>query len=119
MYPSLMLLIRATSDSMFLFFQIYNTGQKVVVHRHEGHIQSRVVYYLMNIHIMPRSIYLTRHGESELNLQVSSGDRYCVSGADGNVVRFPLKYNRISGATPAMNDNALFRHTRADFKTTT
>ncbi|XP_028969147.1 6-phosphofructo-2-kinase/fructose-2,6-bisphosphatase [Galendromus occidentalis] len=48
---------------------VYNTGQKVVVHRHEGHIQSRVVYYLMNIHIMPRSIYLTRHGESELNLQ--------------------------------------------------
>ncbi|OQR78815.1 6-phosphofructo-2-kinase/fructose-2 [Tropilaelaps mercedesae] len=53
----------------YSFLKIYNTGQKVVVHRHEGHIQSRVVYYLMNIHIMPRSIYLTRHGESELNLQ--------------------------------------------------
>ncbi|XP_022693467.1 6-phosphofructo-2-kinase/fructose-2,6-bisphosphatase-like isoform X5 [Varroa jacobsoni] len=53
----------------YSFLKIFNTGQKVVVYRHEGHIQSRVVYYLMNIHIMPRSIYLTRHGESELNLQ--------------------------------------------------
>lgn len=25
-----------------------------------GHIQSRVVYFLMNIHVLPRTIYLTR-----------------------------------------------------------
>ncbi|XP_037554330.1 6-phosphofructo-2-kinase/fructose-2,6-bisphosphatase-like isoform X4 [Dermacentor silvarum] len=56
-------------EKQYSFMKIFNTGQKVVVHRHEGHIQSRVVYYLMNIHIMPRSIYLTRHGESVLNLQ--------------------------------------------------
>ncbi|XP_040355829.1 6-phosphofructo-2-kinase/fructose-2,6-bisphosphatase isoform X5 [Ixodes scapularis] len=56
-------------EKQYSFMKIFNTGQKVVVHRHEGHIQSRVVYYLMNIHIMPRSIYLTRHGESTLNLQ--------------------------------------------------
>ena len=30
------------------------------MHKHEGHIQSRIVYYLMNIHITPRTIYLTR-----------------------------------------------------------
>lgn len=42
------------------FLKIYNTGEKVVVHKHEGHIQSRIVYYLMNIHITPRTIYLTR-----------------------------------------------------------
>ena len=24
-----------------------------------GHVQSRVVYYLMNIHILPKTIYLT------------------------------------------------------------
>lgn len=42
------------------YMKIYNTGEKVVVHKHEGHIQSRIVYYLMNIHITPRTIYLTR-----------------------------------------------------------
>lgn len=50
------------------FMKVFNAGEKVLVHRHEGHIQSRVVYYLMNIHIIPRSIYLTRHGESVFNL---------------------------------------------------
>lgn len=50
------------------FMKIYNTGEKVLVYKHEGHIQSRIVYYLMNIHIVPRTIYLTRHGESSMNI---------------------------------------------------
>lgn len=56
-------------ESHLSFMKIYNTGKKVVVYNNEGHLQSRVVYYLMNIHITPRTIYLTRHGESEHNLQ--------------------------------------------------
>lgn len=51
------------------FLKIYNTGEKVLVHKHEGHIQARIVYYLMNIHITPRTIYLARHGESIMNLK--------------------------------------------------
>lgn len=49
-----------TKEAGLSFMKIYNTGEKVVVHKHEGHIQSRIVYYLMNIHIVPRTIYLTR-----------------------------------------------------------
>lgn len=48
------------SENHVSFMKIYNTGQKVVVHKHEGHVQARIVYYLMNIHITPRTIYLTR-----------------------------------------------------------
>lgn len=47
-------------EATYSFMTIYNTGEKILVHKHEGHIQSRIVYYLMNIHITPRSIYLTR-----------------------------------------------------------
>lgn len=47
-------------ESNISFLKIYNTGEKVLVHKHEGHIQSRIVYYLMNIHITPRTIYLAR-----------------------------------------------------------
>lgn len=47
-------------EKQLSYMKIYNTGEKVVVHKHEGHIQSRIVYYLMNIHITPRTIYLTR-----------------------------------------------------------
>ncbi|XP_053656077.2 6-phosphofructo-2-kinase/fructose-2,6-bisphosphatase isoform X3 [Cherax quadricarinatus] len=49
------------------FMKVYNTGEKVVVHKHEGHIQARIVYYLMNTHVTPRTIYLARHGESTHN----------------------------------------------------
>ena len=46
-----------------------DVGLRFLVNRVLDHIQSRIVYYLMNIHITPRSIYLCRHGESELNIQ--------------------------------------------------
>ena len=35
-------------ETHYSFIKIFNAGEKVLVHRHEGHIQSRVVYYLMN-----------------------------------------------------------------------
>ena len=46
----------------FSFLKIFNAGEKVVVHKHEGHIQSRIIYYLMNVKLTKRTIYLTRHG---------------------------------------------------------
>ena len=60
-------------EAHYSYMQIFKAGEKVLVHRSEGHIQSRVVYYLMNIHITPRSIYLTRHGESIYNLESRIG----------------------------------------------
>lgn len=62
-------LLDEETEKHLSYMKIYNTGEKVVVHKHEGHIQSRIVYYLMNIHITPRTIYLTRHGESDHNLR--------------------------------------------------
>jgi len=56
-------------ESDYSFMKIFNCGKKVLVHKHEGHIQSRIVYYLMNIHIVPRTIYLCRHGQSVYNSQ--------------------------------------------------
>lgn len=53
-------LLDEENEKSISFMKIFNTGEKVVVHKHEGHIQSRIVYYLMNIHITPRTIYLTR-----------------------------------------------------------
>lgn len=53
----------------YSYVKICNTGEKIIIHKHEGHIQSRIVYFLMNIHITKRTIYLTRHGESEHNLK--------------------------------------------------
>ena len=33
------------------FLKIFNCGKKVSVYQHEGHIQSRIVYFLMNLHL--------------------------------------------------------------------
>eukprot|EP00794_Sanderia_malayensis_P006166 gene6166-6877_t len=51
------------------YIKIINVGQKFLVNLIEGYLQSRAVYFLMNIHITPRVIYLTRHGESKYNLK--------------------------------------------------
>lgn len=56
------------TDKELSFIKIFNQGEKYLVNRVHGHVQSRVVYYLMNIHVLPRTIYLTRHGETDMNL---------------------------------------------------
>uniref|UniRef100_A0A4W4E7K3 6-phosphofructo-2-kinase domain-containing protein n=1 Tax=Electrophorus electricus TaxID=8005 RepID=A0A4W4E7K3_ELEEL len=56
-------------DRELSFIKIIDVGRRYLVNRVLDHIQSRIVYYLMNIHITPRSIYLCRHGESDLNVK--------------------------------------------------
>ncbi|XP_042262668.1 6-phosphofructo-2-kinase/fructose-2,6-bisphosphatase 4a isoform X2 [Thunnus albacares] len=64
-------------DRDLSYIKIMDVGQRFLVNRVLDHIQSRIVYYLMNIHITPRSIYLCRHGESELNV------KGCIGGDSG------------------------------------
>ncbi|KAM6457092.1 6-phosphofructo-2-kinase/fructose-2,6-bisphosphatase 2 isoform 2-T3 [Liasis olivaceus] len=58
----------ADYDKDLSFIKVINVGQRFLVNRVQDYIQSKIVYYLMNIHIQPRTIYLCRHGESECNL---------------------------------------------------
>ncbi|XP_067934345.1 6-phosphofructo-2-kinase/fructose-2,6-bisphosphatase-like isoform X2 [Watersipora subatra] len=60
-------------DKDLSFIKVYDQGEKFLVNKIQGHLQSRAVYYLMNIHVTPKSIYITRHGESEYNLQGKIG----------------------------------------------
>ncbi|XP_059531713.1 6-phosphofructo-2-kinase/fructose-2,6-bisphosphatase 2 isoform X2 [Myotis daubentonii] len=55
-------------DKDLSFIKVINVGQRFLVNRVQDYIQSKIVYYLMNIHVYPRTIYLCRHGESEFNL---------------------------------------------------
>lgn len=68
--------INEKTERNFSFIKIFNCGERFLVHKIGGkirpsigdlsisiclgHIQSRVIYFLMNIHILPRTIYLTR-----------------------------------------------------------
>lgn len=51
------------------FIQVINVGRRFLVNRVQDYIQSKIVYYLMNIHVHSHSIYLCRHGESHHNLE--------------------------------------------------
>lgn len=60
--------ISEEQEGHYTFIKIFNAGEKYVIHKHEGYLQSKIVYWIMNVHITPRTIYLTRHGESKYNV---------------------------------------------------
>ena len=62
---------------------IVNTSQSLATPLHSSsrdchsssggnNLRSKIGYWLMNVHIRPRTIYLTRHGESMFNTEVSN-----------------------------------------------
>ncbi|XP_031438193.1 6-phosphofructo-2-kinase/fructose-2,6-bisphosphatase 3 isoform X2 [Clupea harengus] len=60
-------------DRNLSFIKVIDVGRRFLANRIQDHIQSKIVYYLMNIHVQPRTIYLCRHGESQDNLQGKLG----------------------------------------------
>ena len=49
------------------FLKIINVGDKYIANRVQGQLKSRLTYFLMNCRLVPHTIYLTRHGETEFN----------------------------------------------------
>ncbi|XP_030632106.1 6-phosphofructo-2-kinase/fructose-2,6-bisphosphatase 2 isoform X2 [Chanos chanos] len=56
-------------DKDLSFIKVINVGRRFLVNRVQDYIQSKIVYYLMNIHVHSHSIYLCRHGESNHNME--------------------------------------------------
>jgi 6-phosphofructo-2-kinase/fructose-2,6-biphosphatase 2 len=42
------------------YVRIVNVGDRVMVSRIHGYLQSRIAFYLMNLHLKPRSIFMSR-----------------------------------------------------------
>mmetsp|Transcript_14143 Transcript_14143/g.35531 ORF Transcript_14143/g.35531 Transcript_14143/m.35531 type:complete len:575 (+) Transcript_14143:252-1976(+) len=49
------------------FCKIVNS-HRYVIHNIRGYLSLKVVHFVMNLHTLPRTFYLTRHGQSEYNL---------------------------------------------------
>jgi 6-phosphofructo-2-kinase/fructose-2,6-biphosphatase 2 len=47
-------------ESDYTYLKIMDVGKQVIINRIQDYLQSRVVYYLMNLHIRPRSVWLSR-----------------------------------------------------------
>lgn len=81
------------------FIRIIDVGRQVVVNRVGGYLPGRLVTFLMNLHISPRPVYLSRHGESLYNLDgriggdsplSEDGRRYALSLAEHMRVEVPV-----------------------------
>lgn len=42
------------------YLRIINVGSQVIVNQIHGYLQSRIAFYLMNLHLKPRSIFFSR-----------------------------------------------------------
>eukprot|EP00762_Andalucia_godoyi_P003653 ANDGO_00685.mRNA.1 6-phosphofructo-2-kinase/fructose-2 len=49
--------------------QIINQGEEMRLFKIDGWVPSRLTFFLMNLHIGPRRIWLCRHGESQFNAE--------------------------------------------------
>ena len=71
------------TESNLSFCRIINVGQTVTINRIQGYLQSRIAFYLMNLHLKPRSIYLSRvrwRCDAVLRLTIST-EKVCTMSA--------------------------------------
>ncbi|KAI5118366.1 hypothetical protein M0805_004338 [Coniferiporia weirii] len=65
--------IRDATEPRLSYLKITDVGREVSVSHIHGYLQSRIAFYLMNLHIKPRSIFFSRHGESQYNVEGKIG----------------------------------------------
>ncbi|MGH0119320.1 UNVERIFIED_CONTAM: hypothetical protein FKN15_025791 [Acipenser sinensis] len=88
-------------DKDLSFIKVIDVGRRFLVNHIQDYIQSKIVYYLMNMHVQPRTIYLCRHGESEHNLRGQLG------GDSGLSPRGKKFARALSGYLKEQNQNNL------------
>jgi len=52
-----------------MFVKVYDGGRRLELHDIHGFLPTKVVSFVMNLHTIPRPVYITRHGESEFNVR--------------------------------------------------
>ena len=50
------------------FVRHVDRGREVVIHEVYGYVQGRIVFFLTNLQVTKRQVWITRHGESEWNV---------------------------------------------------
>ena len=48
----------------FRFIKLFDVGQQLIANHVRGYVPCKIVFFLMNMHIIPRDIFLTRAAES-------------------------------------------------------
>uniref|UniRef100_A0A6B2L3P3 6-phosphofructo-2-kinase domain-containing protein n=1 Tax=Arcella intermedia TaxID=1963864 RepID=A0A6B2L3P3_9EUKA len=57
------------TDNDKSYIKLINVGRQVIASNIKGYLQSQIVTYLMNYNVVPRCIWVSRHGESLAHVQ--------------------------------------------------
>jgi broad specificity phosphatase PhoE len=55
-------------DEDSAYIKLVDAGRKLIAHQINGFLNSRLLYFLSNLRVTPKAIWITRHGESEFNV---------------------------------------------------
>lgn len=72
-YKSAYTSLNTTDDKDLTFVKLINISHEIIINKIETYLQSRIVFYVMNIRIKPKCIWLSRHGESIYNVEQRIG----------------------------------------------
>ena len=87
-------------EEHYSYVKMINVGGQVVINRIDNFLESRIVYFLMNLHIKPRSIWLSRHGESQFNVEGKlGGDALLSDRGEQYAAMLPELVDKSTGGT--------------------
>ncbi|EER39537.1 fructose 2,6-bisphosphatase [Histoplasma capsulatum var. duboisii H88] len=87
-------------EKNYAYVKLINVGSTVIINHIKDYLSSRLVYYIQNLHIRPRSIWLSRHGESEFNLLGKIGGDADISSRGEQYARALPRLLKESGVPP-------------------
>jgi broad specificity phosphatase PhoE len=73
------------------FIKIYNVTGKLEAQNIKGYLPSQIVFFLLNLHIAPREVFISRHGQSIFNI-------FDKLGGDSDLSNAGMEYARRLGA---------------------
>ncbi|KAJ2697573.1 Fructose-2,6-bisphosphatase, partial [Coemansia spiralis] len=93
--------IEEYDERLVSYVRKINVGSQMVINRITSYLESRIVYFVMNIHIAPRSVLFSRHGESMYNLdQRLGGDPSLSPNGRKYAEALPALISRLLGDQP-------------------
>jgi 6-phosphofructo-2-kinase len=92
------------------YIKLVDVGAKVIAHHIKGYLPSQCVFYLMQMNIVNRTIWLSRHGESIYNLQGKIGGNPGLSpqGNDYSKALFEFMKDVEQGTLPSPNEKNVY-----------
>ena len=63
------------------WIKMIDAGRQVIVNRLNGYLQTRIAAFVMNLHLVPRPLWLSRHGQSLYNVDNKVGGNPSLSKA--------------------------------------